>query len=73
MPLMLETSHSPIGPSKPSRQSPFVDDFRHASTALLSLCLDCGENAVVEWDGAGSSTLGQGRNSRAEFYILGGL
>ena len=42
-----DTSQSPIGPCGPSEQSPFGDSLRHASTALLSSALDCGENTGV--------------------------
>ena len=44
------TSHSAIGPCGPLVQSLFEIhevDFRHASTALLSSVLDCGESAEV--------------------------
>ena len=44
---ILDTSHSQIGPCGPLGQSPFGDNFRQASTALLSSPLDCGENAGV--------------------------
>ena len=45
--VMLDTSHSPIGPCRPSEQSPFSDNFRQVVTALLSFALDCGEN--MDW------------------------
>ena len=50
--VMRDTSHSPIGPCGPLGQSPFGDNLRHASTALLSLGLECGENAGggTGWD-----------------------
>ena len=50
---MLDKSHSPIGPYGPLGQSPSGDNFRHASAALLSACLDCGKNAGVGRDGVG--------------------
>ena len=56
--VMFDTPHSPIGPCGSLGQSPLGDNFRHASTALLSSGLDCGENA-----GMGRSGVGQGRNS----------
>ena len=43
MSVTLDTSHAPTAPCL--EQSPFGDNFRHASTALLSLGLECGENA----------------------------
>ena len=58
--LMLDTSHSPIGPCRLLGQSPFGDNFRHASTVLLSSGLDCGENA-----GAGRGGVGWGRGEQA--------
>ena len=42
-----ETSQSPVSPCGPSEQSPFGDNFRYSSAALLSSALVCGENAVV--------------------------
>ena len=45
--LTLDTSHSPIGPCGPVEQSPFGDNFRHASMALLSSDFDCGEKTAV--------------------------
>ena len=51
--LMLDTSHSPICPRGPLGQSPSGDNLRHALTALLSLGLDCGENAEVGWGAVG--------------------
>ena len=45
----LDTSHSSIGPCGPLVQSPFRDNFRHLTTALLSSGLDCGENTSVGW------------------------
>ena len=42
-----DTSHSPIGPTRLSEQSPSGVRLRHASTALLSSDLDCGTNARV--------------------------
>ena len=47
MSVVLDTSHSPIGPCELSEQSPFGDCSRHASTALLSSALDCSEIAGV--------------------------
>ena len=44
---MLDTSHSPIGPCRPLGQSPFGDNFRHASTAFLSSDFDCGEKTAL--------------------------
>ena len=58
MVLMLDTSHSPISPCGPLRQSPFGNNSRHVSTARLSSGLECGENAG--WDGVVRSGLGQG-------------
>ena len=42
-----DTSHSPIDPCGPLEHSPFGDSLMHASTALLSCTLDCGENTDV--------------------------
>ena len=42
-----DTSHSAIGPCESLEHSPFGDNLRHESTALLSCTLDCGENAGV--------------------------
>ena len=42
-----DTSQVPIGPCGLLRHWPFGDNFRHASTALLSCTLDRGENAGV--------------------------
>ena len=50
---MLDTSHSPISPRGPLEQSPSGDNLRQASTALLSLGLDFGENAEVGWGAVG--------------------
>ena len=61
--LMLDTSQ----PYGPLGQSPIGEIFMHASTALLSSALDCGENAGVQRSGVGGGVVGQGRNSRAEF------
>ena len=52
---MLDTSHSQIGPCGWLGQSPFGDNFRHATTAVLSSGVDCGEKAGmgrggVRWD-----------------------
>ena len=47
MSVMLDTSHSPIGPCGPLEQWPCADTFRHAPTALWSSALDCGENTGV--------------------------
>ena len=58
MVLMPDTSHSPISPCGPFRQSPFGNNSRHESTARLSSGLDCGENAG--WDGVVRSGSGQG-------------
>ena len=44
----LDTFHSPIGPVEPLEQLPCGDSLRHATTAILSSALDCGENAAVE-------------------------
>ena len=52
---ILETFHFPIDPRGTLRQLPFGDNFRHASTALLSSCLDCGENAGMERAGRGET------------------
>ena len=60
MVLMLDTSHSPIGPCRPFGQSPSGDNFTHASKALLSSGLDCGENAGCGWDRVG---LGKGETA----------
>ena len=46
MSVILDTSHSPIGPCGPLEQSPFGDSLRHASTALLSCTFDSGKNAA---------------------------
>ena len=46
---MLDTSYSMIGPYGQLNKSPSGDNFRHASTALLSSVLDCGDNAGVGW------------------------
>merc|ERR1719182_1365157 len=40
MSVTLDTSHSPIGPCGPLEQSPFGDNFRHASISSLSSVLD---------------------------------
>ena len=40
-----DTSHVPIDPCEPFIHWPFGESLRHASTALLSCTLDCGENA----------------------------
>ena len=61
MSVMLDTPHSLIGPSGPLWQSPFGDNFRHASTALLSSDLDCGGNAGMELAGRGETV---GLNSK---------
>ena len=50
---MFDTSHSTIGPCQPSGQSPFGDNFRHASTALLRPGLDSGEKAGARRGGVG--------------------
>ena len=42
-----DTSQSAIAPFGPLEQSPFGDNWRHVSTALSSVNLDCGENAEV--------------------------
>ena len=42
-----DTSHVPIDPCGPLEHAPFGDSLRHASSALLSWTLDCGENADV--------------------------
>ena len=49
---MLDTSHPPIGPCGPLGPWPCGDNSRHASTVLLSLGLECGENAGggTGWD-----------------------
>ena len=54
MSVTLDTSHSAIGPCGLSGQSPSGDNFRHASTALLSSLPVCGENA----GGAGGGAVG---------------
>ena len=46
MSVILDTSHSPIGPCGPLEQSPFGDSLRHASTALLSCTFDSDKNAA---------------------------
>ena len=58
--LMRDTSHSPIGPYRLLGQSPFGDNFRHASTVRLSSGFDSGENAGVGRGGVGQGGLGQG-------------
>ena len=42
-----DMSHSPIRPWGAFDQSPFGDSLRYASTAFLSIALDCGENAAT--------------------------
>ena len=57
-PRSLDTSHSPIGPCGPVEQSPFGDNLRHASMALLSSDFDCGEKTAV---GRGEAGLAEGK------------
>ena len=45
MVLTLDTSHSPIGPCGALEQSPFGDNFRHGTMAVLTSLPVCGENA----------------------------
>ena len=45
--LMLDTSQSLIGPCGPLEQWPSGDNSRHASMALLSSGVDCGEKPGV--------------------------
>ena len=45
MSVTLDTSQSLIAPCGPLEQSPFGDNLRHASTALLSFALDRGKRA----------------------------
>ena len=44
--VMLDTSHSPIGPCTPSEQPTSRVNSRQAVTALLSSAFDCGENNI---------------------------
>ena len=72
---MLDTSHSSIGPCGPLGQSPFRDNLRHASTALLSSDLDCGENAGMELAGRGETVglilnFGIGTMKLSQGYII---
>ena len=63
MSVTLETSQSPSGPCGLLEQSPFGDSLRHASTALRSSALDCGENAGVEM-GMGGAIIGLNSKDR---------
>ena len=53
MSLTRDTSHSSIGPCGPFEHSPFGDSLMHASTALFSCTLDCGENTGFYLEGGG--------------------
>ena len=55
MSVTLKTSHSPICPYGPFRQSPFGESLRHASTDLLSSTLNCGRNSGRDWGSEGLS------------------
>ena len=47
MSVIRDTSHVSIAPCGLLKHSPFGDNLRHVSTALLSWSLECGENARV--------------------------
>lgn len=45
--VILDTSHSAVGPCKYVVQLPTGDNFRHSSTAVLSSVLSRGENGLL--------------------------
>ena len=49
MSVMLDTSHSPIGPCRPLEQAPLGATLRLASMTLLISALDCGEKPGQWW------------------------
>ena len=52
-----DTSNSAIGPCESLEHSPFGDNLRHVSTALLSYTLDCGEKGQALCETGQTSSL----------------